>query len=210
MVAVNQCLCFHVECNQKGWSRASTQIHFALMNTTNKSMGYSLFQLKYGHSPHVLPDFGSIKTGDCKDVDAQGVIELLKKNMADAHDNILLAKISQASYTNEKRGPEVEYKVGNQVMLSTSNRRREFKQKGNGRVAKFMPHYDGPYSVINARPETSTYTLNLPDSTNIFPTFHGSQLRPLYPMMTTCFLVGKWKNLHLFWWMVYKNRSLMV
>lgn len=82
----------------------------------------------------MLPDFGSIKAGDCEDVDAQGVIELLKKNVADACDNLLLAKILQASYANEKRGPEMEYKVGNQVMLLTLNRRRESKQKGDGRL----------------------------------------------------------------------------
>ena len=64
----NQCLHFHVECNQKGWSRALPQICFALINTTNKSMGYSPFQLKYRHSPRVLPDFGAVKTGDREDV----------------------------------------------------------------------------------------------------------------------------------------------
>ena len=41
-----------------------------------------------------------------------------------------------------------------------------------------MPHYNGPYSVIDVRLETSTYTLN---STIIFPTFHKSQLRLFIP-----------------------------
>ncbi|KAG2073365.1 hypothetical protein BDR04DRAFT_975480, partial [Suillus decipiens] len=30
--------------------------------------------------------------------------------------------------------------------------------------------------VINMHPESSTYTLDLPNSPNIFPTFHASQL----------------------------------
>ena len=113
----------------------------------------------------------------------RGVIELLKKNVADACDNLLLAKISQASYANERRGLEVEYKVGNQVMLSTANKRRDFKQKGDGRVAKFMPHYDGPYSIIVARPETSA-------STSICPTFHGSRLK-LFIANDDCMFPGR-------------------
>ena len=115
---------------------------------------------------------------DKESLDARAVIELLKRNVADACDNLLLAKISQASYANEKRGPEIEYKVGDRVMLSTMHHQQEFKQLGDSKVAKFMPCYDGPYYVLEARPETSTYTLNLPNSTNIFPTFHASQLKP--------------------------------
>jgi hypothetical protein len=137
--------------------------------------------LKYGRSPRVLPNFEAIESSDKESMDARAVITLLEKNMADARDNLLLAKISQASYANEKRSPEIKYQVGDQVMLSTVNRRREYKQTGDGRVAKLMPRYDGPYYILKARPETSTYTLDLPDSTNIFPTFHASQLKPFIP-----------------------------
>jgi hypothetical protein len=49
-------------------------------------------------------------------------------------------------------------------------------EKENGRVAKFMPYFDGPYTIIDTHPETSNYTLDLPNSPNIFPTFHASQL----------------------------------
>lgn len=66
-------------------------------------------------------------------------------------------------------------------MLATKHRRREYIQKGDNRVAKFMPRYDGPYTVIEAHPESSTYTLDLPNSPNIFPTFHVSQLRAFKP-----------------------------
>jgi hypothetical protein len=44
-------------------------------------------------------------------------------------------------------------------------------------VAKFIPCFDGPYSIINSMPEFSAYTLDLPNSLNIFPTFHASQLK---------------------------------
>ncbi|KIK78403.1 hypothetical protein PAXRUDRAFT_90704, partial [Paxillus rubicundulus Ve08.2h10] len=40
---------------------------------------------------------------------------------------------------------------------------------------------DGPYTITRAHPNTSTYTLNLPNSPNIFPTFHVSQLHRYTP-----------------------------
>ncbi|KAG1793838.1 uncharacterized protein HD556DRAFT_1190069, partial [Suillus plorans] len=52
---------------------------------------------------------------------------------------------------------------------------------------KFMPRYDGPYKIVDANPATSTYTLNLPNSPNICPTFHISQLRPFIPNDATLF-----------------------
>ena len=51
-------------------------------------------------------------------------------------------------------------------------------RKGDKRVAKFMVRYDGPYTITRAFPDTSSYTLDLPPSMNIFPTFHVSLLRP--------------------------------
>lgn len=41
-----------------------------------------------------------------------------------------------------------------------------------------MPRFDGPWQITEAHPETSTYKLNLPHTTNIFPTFHASQIKP--------------------------------
>ena len=44
-----------------------------------------------------------------------------------------------------------------------------------------MPRYDGPWEIIEARTETSSYKSKLPNSTNIFPTFHTSQIKPFTP-----------------------------
>ena len=40
-----------------------------------------------------------------------------------------------------------------------------------------MPHFDGPYTTTHANPDKSTYTLDLPNKPNRFPTFHASHLR---------------------------------
>jgi hypothetical protein len=62
-------------------------------------------------------------------------------------------------------------------MLSTEHRRREYIQAKLGRVAKFMPRFDGPFLITQMNPSKSTYTLELPNEPNCFPTFHASLLR---------------------------------
>ena len=44
-----------------------------------------------------------------------------------------------------------------------------------------MPRFDGPYLIINTHPEASTITLNMPNTPNLFPTFHISNVKPWYP-----------------------------
>ena len=65
-------------------------------------------------------------------------------------------------------------------MLSTRNCHRDYLSGRDKQVTKFMPRYDGPYCVNAANHGTSTYMLDLPASSRIFPTFHVSQLRPYH------------------------------
>ncbi|KAG9218259.1 hypothetical protein CCMSSC00406_0005940 [Pleurotus cornucopiae] len=44
-----------------------------------------------------------------------------------------------------------------------------------------MPRFDGPYKIIHANPERSSYTLDMPNAPNTFPTFHSSLLRRFIP-----------------------------
>jgi hypothetical protein len=44
-------------------------------------------------------------------------------------------------------------------------------------VAKFFPHYDGPYNMIDTHLCTSNYTLKLPNLQNTYPTYHVSELK---------------------------------
>jgi hypothetical protein len=41
-----------------------------------------------------------------------------------------------------------------------------------------MPRYDGLYTITDVDEQHSTVTLDLPNSPNIFPTFHTSQVIP--------------------------------
>lgn len=180
---INQCIRFHVERNQKGWVRALPRVRFHLMSSVNASTGFAPFQLHLGRMPRTIPPMSTTSEGEddvTEDIRARGLISRLEDDVMEAQDNLLAAKASQAAQVNKHRAPELVLKAGDKVLLSTKHRRRDYMMKGDKRVAKFMPRFDGPYTVVDAHPETSTYTLDLPNSPNIFPTFHASQLKTFH------------------------------
>ena len=59
-------------------------------------------------------------------------------------DAMLAAKITQAHRSKQHRDPDPEFAVNDRVMLATARRRRDYMQAKDGRVAKFMPRFDGP------------------------------------------------------------------
>lgn len=176
---VNQALRFHVERNQLGWAHALPRIRFDIMNTINKSTGFTPFQLWMGRSPRVIPPLVPAKSNaTVTDIDAWHVIRQLETDVFEVQDNLLRAKISQSVQSNKHRSLKFPFRVGSRVRLSTSHRRNEYKAKGEKRVAKFMPRYDSPYTITDVDEEHSTITLDLPNSPNIFPVFHTSEILP--------------------------------
>ena len=174
---------YHVDRHQKGWAKALPIVRFNMMNTVNASTGFSPFQLRMGRSPRVIPPITTCDVAahgqESAEADwAMALIESLALDTAEAKDNLLKAKVAQAEFANRHRGPDIGYKVGDKVQLSTEHRRREYMQAKSGRVTKLMPRFDGPFTIIHTYPETSNYTLELPNEPNRFPTFHSSQLCP--------------------------------
>jgi hypothetical protein len=177
---VNQSLCYHVEHSQKGWVRALPRIRFAMMNTVNASTGFSGFQLHLGRSPRLIPPMVPTDLPDnlrSAAPTAEDVISQIRTDVMEAQDNLLQAKIFQEHYANSNCADKFVYHVNDQVILSTFNRRREYHKKGDKRVAKFFPRWDGPYRVIKSHPESSSYTLELPAGRGDFPTYYASELK---------------------------------
>jgi hypothetical protein len=146
------------------------------------STGFSGFQLKTRRFPRLIPPIIPLpRDASTEQVTAHDIITQVALDVQEAQDNLTAAKICQAYHANEHRAPEDTYEVGDLVMLSTENRRCNYKRKGKTRVAKFMPRHDGPYTVTHAFPERSEYTLKLPNSPNTFPGFHANLLTRYTP-----------------------------
>ena len=182
---INQCIRYHIRCNQKGWVRALPRIHFDMMNSLNTSMGFSNFQLRR-RSPRIIPPLvpttlHMTPTDDKDSVRAREMISKMHSDISEAKDNLFMANISQAHQANVHRAADPPFKIGDKVMLSTLHRRQEFKKKGEKRAAKFFPWYDGPYDIIDEHSAMSNYTLELPNNPNTYPTFHASKLKAFQP-----------------------------
>lgn len=103
---VVQALRFHVERTQNGWVKALPRIRFCMMNTVNASTGFSGFQLKMGRSPRLVPP-------------------VLVEDFVDAPLEKKQAMLILKQLELDLESPH--FAVGDRVMLSTANRRREYK-----------------------------------------------------------------------------------
>ena len=147
---VNQALCFHVERNQLGWVRTLLRVRFDMMNMVNKSTGFTPFQLCLGCSPRIIPPLLPAKpSATVADVDTWHVIRQLETDVLEAQDNLLKAKISQYFQANTNCTLKFPFSIGSQVRLSTLHQHKEYTAKGEQRVVKFMPRFDGPYIGYN-------------------------------------------------------------
>ncbi len=115
------------------------------------------------------------------------MIHHIHEDVFQAKDNLFVAKVTQAVQENKQCRLEPSFKVGDYVMLNTSNRRHKYYQKRNGRTTKLMPRFNGRYKVITAFLEASVYTIDMPNLPLSYSTFHVSELRPYFDNDPTIF-----------------------
>jgi hypothetical protein len=106
-------------------------------------------------------------------------------NYTRARDALIESRVRQATQANRRRKADPDFKEGQQVYLSTVN-----LNLPKGRARKLAPKYIGPYEITKSHPETSSYTLDLPEELKrrrIHPTFHANLLKPHSPSDTGLF-----------------------
>lgn len=160
---------------------ALPKVWFSIMNTVNASMQVLPFMLKMGRSLRVMPllvlaeeMLSTMKPKE--EEEAMKLIERLVEEMEGLRDCLLVAKILQVHHANKDRSMDLEFKVGENTMLEMAHWRRDYMQKKSGRVAKFMPRWDGPYEILEF-PELSTYKLAMASSSVQCTMFHAAHLK---------------------------------
>ncbi|KAJ3780364.1 hypothetical protein GGU10DRAFT_279536 [Lentinula aff. detonsa] len=104
------------------------------MNSVNASTGLSMFQLRYGRSPRVipplLPTVGKRPGPDTDPKEAAAFLDRLVLTEKEARDNLYCAKVLQSYHADKSRGPCEIFQVGDLVLLSTLHRRQAYKKAG--------------------------------------------------------------------------------
>lgn len=175
---VIQALRFLVERNQTGWVRVLPKVRFDIMNSVNASTGVSMFLLKTGRCPRVLPPLHQVPRPSAAQINAAQVISEIKSIENAAKDALLAAKVSQAFHADKNRGDPPKFKVGDKVLLTTVHRRNRAKHDNGSLVGKFYARYDGPYTILKAHPDADAYTLDMPTSANPMLSYYIGDLSP--------------------------------
>jgi hypothetical protein len=157
----------YVNIDQNDWDEYLTGAEIAYSNSVHASTGETPFYLNSGQHPNF--DLSSFhRTGS----DNQSVHELLfnlHRSIEHARICLLQAQQRQQHYANKHRR-DVEFNVGDRVLLSTNN------LSSLNLAAKLLPRFIGPYR-ISRKVSRVVYELDLPDTMKIHRTFHVSKLR---------------------------------
>lgn len=165
----------YVNLRHTDWADHLIHVEAAMNNSVNATTGKTPTEMVFGTTLRLFPSPRDLAE-PTQDVPAvTDHIQRVQDNIAIARDRHAEAKTKQTMYANKKRRPEPDYKVGEKVYLETKDLRLRIKQKG--RSAKFYYRYVGPFEISDAQPDTSNYTLKLPDDYRIHPKVHARRLK---------------------------------
>ena len=98
---VIQCIQFAVEQDQQGWVQVLPKVRFDIMNTVNASTGFTLFQLQFSKSAHILPPIVPPIDGEIEEATVQEILADMRPTQFKVQDNLLEVRISQAFQANK-------------------------------------------------------------------------------------------------------------
>jgi hypothetical protein len=134
------------------WVDQLPLVKFAMNSAKNKSTGTTPFEVNYGWLPRIMRgvEFDSLRPG-VKQF-AENISSIIDKTF----DRLLAQRTRQAIKANRRRREGQSFQAGDLVLLSTEN-----LNLPKGRTRKLCPKYIGPYKILRANPENSTYKLEL-------------------------------------------------
>ena len=161
----------------RNWVDMLPSIEFSVNNTPNRTTGYSAFYLNYGFHPlHPLQLLHS--NDDSYNESVVSFVSRLQVEFDRAQQQLTRAREQMIQQEDQHRRT-MEYKVGDQVLLSTRYIRfRNCPQK-------LQRRFVGPFEIIR-KMSRAAYELRLPDAWSIHPVFHISLLKPWRESSWSC------------------------
>jgi hypothetical protein len=170
----------YVNTTQTNWEEHIAMAEFAYNNAYHTALQSTPFLLNYGVEPltpmTLLSEAQLRRRGDllAKCPNAASFTEAMQTALSLAKKSLQAAQQRDVANANRKRR-HVEYKVGDQVLLSTKN----LKLKSHG-TRKLLPRYIGPFTITKAINATA-YKLHLPINLKCHNVFHTSLLKRYNP-----------------------------
>jgi hypothetical protein len=171
---LEQYLRHYVSAHCKDWDAYLPCAMFAVNNSRSSATGMTPFYLNYGRNPRTpLHDWQAVVSSK-----VPSAVEF-RKRIADAlaHAAACLAKSQQRmkAAADKRRRPAPEYKVGDEVLLSTRN--LAFKGFKGANASKLLPRWVGPFQIA-ALVGKAAVKLNLLAHMKIHDVFHVSLVKP--------------------------------
>jgi hypothetical protein len=169
---VLRCHCLH---DQEEWDENVCMVEFAINNSHHTSLKHTPFFLNYGMHPATPMLVDTLRLS--KVPAAAKWTREMSHTLEQAKIYLQEAKDRQKSYADAKR-KEIELKVGDQVLLSTTNLNPKFGTR------KLYPRWIGPFPVTHKVNDVA-YKIELPSSVKIHNVFHIGLLKPYKPSGNT-------------------------
>ena len=155
--------------NPTSWSLHLPWIEYAHNSLSSAATGMSPFECSLGYQPPLFP----AQEDEIAVPSVQAHLRRCRRIWKDARSALLRSAERNRHIANRYRTAAPQFQPGQKVWLSSKNISLQAESK------KLKPRFIGPY-VIERIINPSAVRLKLPPSMRIHPTFHVSQLKPVF------------------------------
>ncbi|SGY11851.1 BQ5605_C011g06293 [Microbotryum silenes-dioicae] len=122
---------------QNDWANHIATVEFVINSSLNKSTGKTPFEVVLGFNPELTPI--APRDGSTVLQAVEAIVDERETAVAEARDNLAIAKIRQAEQSNRRRKVDPVFAVGDKVLVDSRDRRLRYKADGEARSTKFFP-----------------------------------------------------------------------
>jgi hypothetical protein len=163
----------YVKNDGSDWDLHLTAAEIAINTSQHSSTKFTPFHLNHGFDMRLPMDHAVRQLHTSHNPSAEGSIRNMNEDLQKAKQNIFTAQKRQARYADEHRRLGEDYKVGERVMLTTSDLKHH--------SGKLSSKYVGPFQILSVSPD-KTVELDLPSSMSAkHHKFHISKVKLYKP-----------------------------